>query len=414
MNNTVIVTADDFGLTQQVNADILETVDAGAVSQVSVLANGLAFDEAMDAVRVRPNLLCGVHVNLTEGKAVANPAQIPLLVDGKGVFRHTPGSLLLRIMCALPHMRRRFVEQLGIEIRAQVEKIADALGRPIDAIDGHQHVQMVPWVYCIVQNIAQEKGVARVRVSREPFFFDVRTAFLLGTLRGVRYGALWVLGRYNTWRYGYVGEPRWCIGILCSGEVTAHYAQGGVSFDPQGQYEIAVHPGTATAAEIAKWEGDTQWYQSPWRRREKQELLTQTFPTETLLDRVYDTRRAYRFIRFALVGALVGVSQIVLLYIQTDIFGWWYVLSNLTAWTISFLASFFIQRRWTFAVQGPGSIGQLVRYFLLQIGVLVTNTGLLYIAVDMFGFWYVGAEAIIALVLAVVTYTITARHIFNT
>ncbi|MFZ0950260.1 MAG: ChbG/HpnK family deacetylase, partial [Candidatus Sulfotelmatobacter sp.] len=76
----LIVNADDFGLTAGVNRAILETHTAGVVSSTTLMANGLAFEDAVVAARSAPNLSVGCHVVLVDGTPVAQPGALDTLV----------------------------------------------------------------------------------------------------------------------------------------------------------------------------------------------------------------------------------------------------------------------------------------------------------------------------------------------
>ncbi|MBW2295235.1 MAG: ChbG/HpnK family deacetylase, partial [Deltaproteobacteria bacterium] len=62
---SLVVSADDFGLCHEVNAGICHLYDRGVVSQTSLLANSAIFEESLAALRARPALRVGVHLNLT-------------------------------------------------------------------------------------------------------------------------------------------------------------------------------------------------------------------------------------------------------------------------------------------------------------------------------------------------------------
>src|SRR3989344_3721426 len=73
MIRSVTVCADDFGLSRGITDSILQTVDEGPVTQVSVIPNGEAVEYALAEYRRRSDRLAlAVHVNLTEGKPLSS------------------------------------------------------------------------------------------------------------------------------------------------------------------------------------------------------------------------------------------------------------------------------------------------------------------------------------------------------
>src|SRR5689334_23604636 len=65
MTKRLIVTADDFGLTEGVNRAILHAHKEGIVTSASLMVNGPAVDSAVAMARANPTLDIGLHLNLT-------------------------------------------------------------------------------------------------------------------------------------------------------------------------------------------------------------------------------------------------------------------------------------------------------------------------------------------------------------
>src|SRR3977135_2131120 len=89
----LIVNADDFGLTENVNRGILDAHREGIVPSRTLLANGMAFESAVAAGKRFHRLGIGVHLNLSEGKPVADARHIPTLVDRGGRLHLAPARL---------------------------------------------------------------------------------------------------------------------------------------------------------------------------------------------------------------------------------------------------------------------------------------------------------------------------------
>ena len=74
----LIVNADDLGYTWGVNRAIVEACRSGVVTSTSLLANGAAFEDAVETARAEPRLDVGCHWNFVEGKPVSPPERVPL------------------------------------------------------------------------------------------------------------------------------------------------------------------------------------------------------------------------------------------------------------------------------------------------------------------------------------------------
>jgi len=157
----LIVNADDFGLTENVNRGILDAHRDGIVTSATLMANGIAFESAAAASKRFYRLGIGVHLNLTDGKPVADATQIRTLVDRGGRLHMTPARLWAGIATG-----RVSLADIELELRAQIKKVIGTGVRPTH-FDGHKHIHVLPAVSEIVIRLAREFGVPAVRCPME-------------------------------------------------------------------------------------------------------------------------------------------------------------------------------------------------------------------------------------------------------
>lgn len=158
----LILAADDFGMSEGVNAGIIRAHHDGILTDTSLMVNGRAFDHAVELARANPTLCVGLHLVLVQGYAVTPASQIPLLVDRNGLFGHNAPWTGLRYFVT-PGARA----QLRREIAAQLDKFA-ATGLPLSHIDGHLTIHMHPSVLAILLDLAPRYGIRAMRLPREP------------------------------------------------------------------------------------------------------------------------------------------------------------------------------------------------------------------------------------------------------
>ncbi len=125
----LIVTADDFGAADCIDEGILYAIEHGIVTSVSVLSN---FTDASKKVkklrRTYKNIGWGIHLNISSGTPISDPAEVPTLVDAKGRF-YPVEKLVPRLTEVSP-------EELEREIEKQIlafKKIA----LPVDHLSCH-------------------------------------------------------------------------------------------------------------------------------------------------------------------------------------------------------------------------------------------------------------------------------------
>jgi hopanoid biosynthesis associated protein HpnK len=241
----LIVNADDFGLTENVNRGILDAQRDGIVTSTSLLANGMAFKSAVAASERFHRLGIGVHLNLTEGMAVANACHIPTLVDRRGRLHLAPTRLWAGI--ALGQVSLSDIE---IELRAQVMKVIRAGIRPTH-FDGHKHIHVLPRVAEIVIRLAREFCISAVRCPAE------QSAPASGSLRNRRLSRISAVKQYlvsqavsdlarnfrkKLERAG-LHSPSHFYGISQTGFLDASAIRRILENLPQGTNELMCHPG---------------------------------------------------------------------------------------------------------------------------------------------------------------------------
>jgi predicted glycoside hydrolase/deacetylase ChbG (UPF0249 family) len=156
---TVILNADDLGLTVGVNRGIFEAVRAGAVTSASLMVGAPGWEDALDRIRADDTgLSVGLHLNLTVGRPLT---AAPSLRDRAGHF-HSLRSLTLRATTG-----RIDPEDVRAESAAQLEALA-AAGVAPKHMDGHRHVHLLPSVASAVLDAARGAGVRFVRMPLEP------------------------------------------------------------------------------------------------------------------------------------------------------------------------------------------------------------------------------------------------------
>jgi predicted glycoside hydrolase/deacetylase ChbG (UPF0249 family) len=147
----LIVNADDFGYTADVNDGIIEAHRHGILTAATLMANGRAFDHAVRLAGLSPNLDPGCHLVLIGGES---------LVSGKP-FPNSVAQLVRDLVSGRWDVEREF--------RAQIERTVAAGIRPTH-LDTHKHTHLFPSVLRAVARLSAEFGI---RWVRRPFDFPL-------------------------------------------------------------------------------------------------------------------------------------------------------------------------------------------------------------------------------------------------
>ncbi|MSR36304.1 MAG: ChbG/HpnK family deacetylase [Gemmatimonadetes bacterium] len=156
---SVILNADDLGLTAGINRAIFQAARAGAVTSASLMVGAPGWDDALAGIRSGgAGLSVGLHLNLTVGRPLT---AAPTLHGRDGRF-FSLRALVLRATTGLIDPDDVLAESV-----AQLQALA-AAGVVPTHLDGHRHVHMLPSVGPEVLEAARRAGVRFVRVPLEP------------------------------------------------------------------------------------------------------------------------------------------------------------------------------------------------------------------------------------------------------
>lgn len=104
-------------------------------------------------------------------------------------------------------------------------------------------------------------------------------------------------------------------------------------------------------------------------------------------------RAVIQFFRFAIVGVINTLINLVALFIFTDILGVYYLFSAVLAFLIANINSFIMNKSWTFNEKKWEKTGnKYVKFFIISIASLLINLVLLYFFTDILGVYYMFSQ----------------------
>jgi len=156
-----ILNADNFGKNSDYNRGVLNGYNNGFVTSASIVANGEAFDTAINEILPEcQQLSVGVHLDITQGKPLTDAN---LLIDNTGEFSSTFLSLIKAVN------NDALLREIEAEFRAQIEKVQTVC--KITHIDSVEHIHVIPKLFNLVCKLADEYSIPYVRTYKEELYF---------------------------------------------------------------------------------------------------------------------------------------------------------------------------------------------------------------------------------------------------
>ncbi|CAO4139758.1 hopanoid biosynthesis-associated protein HpnK [Methylorubrum aminovorans] len=234
----LVVTADDFGLSHEVNEAVEQAHREGILTAASLMVSAPGAADAIARAQRTPSLRVGLHLVLVEAWPTLPPTELPDLTDGQGLMRRDMERLGLDLALKAPARR-----QLAAEIRAQFEAFR-ATGLPLDHVNAHKHFHIHPLIAGLVLRIGRDYGMRALRVPREPRDL-LRRAEPTFQPKPALDTAPWAALLAVRARQAGMLIPTRTLGLAWSGAMTPERVAALLRHLPDGLTELYTHPATA-------------------------------------------------------------------------------------------------------------------------------------------------------------------------
>jgi len=162
----LVVNADDFGLTTEINEGIELAHQQGILTSTSLMPVGNAFDSAVNIARQNSKLGVGIHLTLVEESPLSQADQVRSLLDAEERFHRSAKRFGIHYLAG-----RIDLHQVELELDNQMMKVFDT-GLRITHLDSHQHIHLLPRVADVIRKLAKKYGVSCIRSTTERFDFS--------------------------------------------------------------------------------------------------------------------------------------------------------------------------------------------------------------------------------------------------
>jgi predicted glycoside hydrolase/deacetylase ChbG (UPF0249 family) len=149
----LIITADDFGISQLANKNILLLAKAGKLDRVAVMTNGKFSQKEIEALKKS-----GVKLDLHLDLASDIPKKRKLKA---GILLRSTAFLIRHLHDRIKPARKK------IHWDAQLEKFQELFDQNPDGLNSHQHVHFFPFYFKLATKLAEENNIEFMRFGQD-------------------------------------------------------------------------------------------------------------------------------------------------------------------------------------------------------------------------------------------------------
>lgn len=217
----LIISADDFGYSEEVDKSIIELVKYNKISSTSILANYVT-TESLKLLVDHFNAKAGMHFNIVEGKPLSEKYKVRSLINSSGHFY----PLYIQIPRVILGLSKK--NEIKEEFHAQMNFLKSH-GIKISHIDSHQHMHGIIGFRGLFISILKENNIDRTRAIRLVRLDKVRYAVL----------ALLTLNNKRIFRKNDLKTPDYILTSLSVGRIKDIHKYMNKK---KGRIELIAHP----------------------------------------------------------------------------------------------------------------------------------------------------------------------------
>ena len=170
-DNNLVLNADDFGISQKANENILKLIELQKLDRISVMTDGLISPQEI-AKLLASDVKLDVHLNLKKIDLSATRK------NKEGVFSRLFYFLFLYFNGTLG------AASAEVSWEEQVEKFETLFGKKPDGLNSHQHIHFFPAYLKILLKLCKKYNIGYLRFGKCCLRKNINLiCFILNTLR---------------------------------------------------------------------------------------------------------------------------------------------------------------------------------------------------------------------------------------
>lgn len=159
----IIATADDFGISEIANKNILELAELRKINRVAIMTNGIFSQEEINRL-LHLGIKLDIHLNITD--KFSGPRKLK-----EGITKRS-ALFLMRYVGG-----QMSASKVRKEWEKQIIKFKEIVGKYPDGVNSHQHVHYYPSYFKAVSDLSKKYSIPFIRCGEKGF---------LGKMNGVK------------------------------------------------------------------------------------------------------------------------------------------------------------------------------------------------------------------------------------
>lgn len=162
-NHRIIINADDFGKSKELNKAILECFNKNYISTTTIMANMGGFGDAVNIIHENDlNNRIGIHLNISEGQPITKEIKMyERFCDSDGYFSNKKYNYKE----IFNPLNKDELAALKNELNAQIKKCKDN-GLIITHADSHHHKHTQLYMLRLLKDLLKENRISNLRLAR--------------------------------------------------------------------------------------------------------------------------------------------------------------------------------------------------------------------------------------------------------
>ncbi|MGE3692457.1 MAG: hopanoid biosynthesis-associated protein HpnK [Novosphingobium sp.] len=236
MTRRLIVTADDFGMSLEVNEAVEVAHREGILTCASLVVAGDAAEDAIRRAKRMPSLGVGLHLAMHGARTSAKQPSA-LARDGENLDQNPvrTGLAVMLWPSARQAARREFAAQFEAYRKS---------GLPLGHLDGHWHCHQHPAVLAMALELGKPMGLKGLRIPHEPHALVRAVSGHGSRLQSAGMGILALEMRRQARKVRIAVNDHF-FGMADGGFIDSQLLRNLAAHLPEGVSEVGLHPSTA-------------------------------------------------------------------------------------------------------------------------------------------------------------------------